>query len=65
MREKAEEALAELQTCPNGMSRLAKALRTDSKEVEGGRCMRGNDGKLCLSEKGKEVKSGRIIWKGS
>ena len=26
-------------------------LKTDSKEVEGGRCMRGSDGKLCFSEK--------------
>ena len=50
--------------CPNWMLRLVKALRTDSKEVEGGRCMRGNDGKLLFSE--KEIgKIGRIIWKGS
>ena len=26
-------------------------LVTDGKEVEGGRCMRGSDGKLCFSEK--------------
>ena len=25
--------------------------KTNSKEVEGGRCMRGSDGKLCFSEK--------------
>ena len=46
MREKAEEALTELQDCPNGMFRLVKGLKTDSKEVEG-----GSDGKLCFSEK--------------
>ena len=37
--------------CPNGMFRLVKGLKTDSKEVEGGRCMRGSDGKQCFSEK--------------
>ena len=49
MREKAEEALTELKSCPNETFRLG--LSTDSKEVEGGRCMRGSGGKLCLSEK--------------
>ena len=39
MREKAEEALTELRNCQNGMFRLVKGLKTDSKEVEGGRCM--------------------------
>ena len=33
------------------MFRLVKRLKTDSKESEDGRCMRGNDGKLCFSEK--------------
>ena len=51
MTEKAEEALTELQNCPYWMLRLVKGLETDSKEVEGGRCMRGSDGKLCFSEK--------------
>ena len=37
--------------CTSGMSRLVKGLKTDSKEVEGGRCMRGSDGKLCFSDK--------------
>ena len=49
--EKAEEALTELQNCHNRMFRLVKGLKTVSKEVEGGRCMRGSDGKLCISEK--------------
>ena len=44
MREKAEETLTELQNCPNGMLRLVKGLKTDSKEDQGGRCMRGRDG---------------------
>ena len=50
MREKAEEALTGLQDCPNGMFRLVKGLRTYSNDVEGGRCMRGSDGKLYFSE---------------
>ena len=30
---------------------LVKGLMTDSKDVVGGICVRGCDGKLCLSEK--------------
>ena len=33
------------------MLRLVKGLKIDSKEVEGGRCMRGSDGKLCFVKK--------------
>ena len=33
------------------MLRLVKGLKTDCKEVEGGRCMRESDGKLCFYEK--------------
>ena len=33
------------------MFRLVKGLKTDSKEVEGRRCMRESYGKLCFSEK--------------
>ena len=58
MRETAEEALSELQNCQNLMLRQVKGLKTDSKEVEGRRCMRGSDGKLCFSEKER-----RIVWK--
>ena len=60
--------------CPNGMFRLVKGLKTDSKEVEGGRCIRGSNGIMELEWNGnngsvtvrrKDIKSGRIIWKGS
>ena len=64
MREKAEEAFTELKQCPNWMLRLVKGLKTDSKEFEGGRCMRGSDGKLSFSEK-ERGKVRRIIWNGS
>ena len=50
MREKAEEVLTELKNCQNWMLGLVKGLKTDSKEVEGRRCMRGSDEKLCFSE---------------
>ena len=33
------------------MLRLVKGLKTDSKVVEDGRCMKRSDGKLCFSEK--------------
>ena len=45
------------------MFRLVNALKTDNKEVGGGRCIRGSERKLCFSEK-ERGKSGRIIWKG-
>ena len=50
MREKAEDTLTNLKKCPNGMFRLVRGLKTDSKEVDGGRFLRGSDGKLCFSE---------------
>ena len=53
----AEETFTELQDCLNGIFRLVKGLKTDSKEVEGGRCMRGSDGLLCFSEKERG-----IVW---
>ena len=52
MTEKAEQVLTEFKKiCPNGMFRLVKTLKKDSKQIEVGRCMRGSDGKLCFSEK--------------
>ena len=58
MREMSEEALTELPNCPYGMFRLVRGLKTDSKEVEGGRCMRGSVEKLCFSEKERDK-----VWK--
>ena len=51
MREQAEEVLTDLQNFPNGMFRLVIGLKTNSTEIEGGRCRRGCNGKLCLSER--------------
>ena len=36
---------------PNGMFRLVRGLKIYRKKVEGGKCMRGSDEKLCFSEK--------------
>ena len=47
--------LPESKNCPNGMFRLVKGLKTDSKEVEGGRCLEGNDGKLCFGVKERGI----------
>ena len=58
MREKADEAFTELRNYQNGMFRLVRGLKTDSKEVEEGRCMSGSDEKLCFSEKEKGK-----VWK--
>ena len=51
IREKAEEALTILKIYQNRMFRLVRGLMADSKEVEGGRYMRGSVEKLCFSEK--------------
>ena len=51
MKKMAQEAVAELQNCQNGMFRLIICLNTDSKQVEGRRCLRGSDGKLCFCER--------------
>ena len=49
--EKAEEKIIKIKSCPNGMLRQEKRLKTDSEEVDGGKCMRSSYGKLSISEK--------------
>ena len=51
IREKAKDAITELQNYPHWMFRLVKGLKNNSEEVEEGRCMRGSDRKLCFCEK--------------
>ena len=41
------------------MFRLVIGLKTDGKEVDGGRCMRGSDGKLFFSDKERGE-----VWNG-
>ena len=51
VRENDENGFAGLKDCANRMFTLVEGLDIYSKEVEGGRCMRGSDGKLCFCEK--------------
>ena len=45
------------------MFRLVKGLKTDSKEVEGGRCMGGSYEKLCFCEnKRGKVRKEYVEW---
>ena len=37
-----EKGLTGLKNCQNGLFRIIKGLRIDSKEVDGGRCIRGS-----------------------
>ena len=45
MGEMVEMEFTDLKNCRRGMHRLIKGPRIDCKEVEGGKCMRGSDGK--------------------
>ena len=58
MKEVAEQELRELSEHPNKMFKLVKSMKKDGKDVEGGRCMRGSDGRLNFNEKdrGKVLK---------
>ena len=58
MKEAAERELRELSEHPNKVFKLVKSMKKDGKDVEGGRCMRGSDGRLNFSEKDR----GRV-WK--
>ena len=57
MGKKAEEWHTAVNDCTYGMLRLVRTLLIDSKEGDGGRSMRGSDGKLSLNEK----KRGRVL----
>ena len=51
MKEAAERELRELSEHPNKVFKLVKSMKKDGKDVEGGRCMRGSDGRLNFSKK--------------
>ena len=53
-----ERAERELSEHPNKVFKLVKSMEKDGKDVEGGSCMRGSDGRLNFSEKVR----GRV-WK--
>ena len=58
MKEEAVQELKELDKSPNEVFKFVKSMKKDGKDVEGGRCMRGSDGRLSFSEKDR----GRV-WK--
>ena len=39
---------------PNNIFALVKSMKKDGKDSEGGRCMRGKDGRLDFSEKDRK-----------
>ena len=58
VKEETQERKKHTRQCVKTVLRRMRGLKPDSKEVEGGRCMRGSDGKLCFSEKEKGK-----VWK--
>ena len=58
MKEAAEQELRELSQHPNKVFKLVKSMKKAGKDAEGGKCMRGSDGRLNFIEKDR----GRI-WK--
>ena len=58
MKEAAEQELRELSEHSNKVFKPVKSMKKDGKDVEGGRCMRGSDGRLNFSKKDR----GRV-WK--
>lgn len=58
MKEETVQELKELDKSPNEVFKFVKSMKKDGKDVEGGRCMRGSDGRLSFSEKDR----GRV-WK--
>ena len=57
MRKEAEEELTKLNKKPNNIFTL-KFIKSDGKEIEGGRCMKRKDRRLDFSKKDK-----KRIWK--
>ena len=49
MRRETEQQLIELGENLNHVYKLLKIIKMDGKDVEGGRCMRGTDGRLSFS----------------
>ena len=51
MRKEAKKELTKLNKKPNNIFTLVKFMKKDRKDIEGGRCMKGKDGRLGFSEK--------------
>ena len=50
VRKDAEKELTKLNKKSNNIFTLVKFMKKDGKDIEGGRCVRGKDGKLGFSE---------------
>ena len=61
-KEVAKQELRELSEHLNKVFKLVQSKKEDGKDVEGGRCMRGNDSRLNFSEKDKGM-SEKNTWK--
>ena len=64
MRKEAEKELTKLNKKTNNIFTLVEFIKKDGKDVEGGRCMRGKDGRLGFSEKDRK-KYRKITWRRS
>ena len=58
MRKEAEKELTKLNEKSNNIFTLVKVIKKDGKDIEGGRCMRGKNGRLGFSKKDR-----KRIWK--
>ena len=57
-RKEAEKELTKLNAKRNNIFKLVQFMEKDEKDIKGGRCMRGKDGRLGFSEKYR-----KRIWK--
>ena len=58
MKKEAEEELTKLNKKPNNIFTPVKFIKSDGKDIKGGRCMRGKDRRLGFSRKDR-----KRIWK--
>lgn len=58
MKKETEKGMSELKENPNSVYKIVKAMKKDGRDVAGGRCMRGSDGKLNFSERDRGK-----VWK--
>ena len=62
MKTEAEQEMEELREKPNKIFKFVKSMKRDGKDVEGGKWMKGRDGRIGLVKK-INVKYGRNIWR--
>ena len=58
MQKEAEKEIEDLHRHPNKVFKLVKIIKKDGKDVDGGKCIRSEDGKLAFSESDR-----RQVWK--